>query len=156
MSGNTRRPSTRDPSFFAKDDCLPHEPHSYTPYGFSKSANTQRSAFMGELFNRVLGGYILGNGYRTYSPSIMRFHSPDSLSPFLAGVFNSYAALSNNPVNNIDPTGHYPITVFRAVSRFKAKLNRRNISSNYTALTDAHPEDKSKALQRYKKKDRHQ
>lgn len=152
MSQNTRKSSTCNSSFFAKHDSLPHESHSYNPYGFSNSANTLRSAFMGEFFSQAMEGYILGNGYRTYSPTIMRFHAPDSMSPFLAGGLNSYAAFSNNPINNVDRSGHYSMTVLRAANRFKANLKRRSVSSTYPALTDAHPEDKIKALQRYKKR----
>jgi len=41
--------------------------------------------FNGERIDPVLGGYHLGNGYRLYSPSLRRFTSPDSMSPFGVG-----------------------------------------------------------------------
>lgn len=53
-----------------------------------------------------MGGYLLGNGYRTYNPALMRFNSPDSLSPFEAGGLNPYSYCSGDPINNIDPSGH--------------------------------------------------
>ncbi len=34
---------------------------------------------------------MLGNGYRAYSPVLMRFNSPDSWSPFGEGGVNAYA-----------------------------------------------------------------
>ncbi|MEN5036021.1 RHS repeat-associated core domain-containing protein [Pseudomonas sp. TWI929] len=126
--------------------------YPYTPYGFSASTDSLLSGFMGEVFSTRVEGYILGNGYRTYSPTIMRFHSPDNMSPFHAGGYNAYAAFMNNPVNKVDPTGHYPMTVMRAVSRFKASIRNRAMNKTLPALTDAHPEDRSKALVRYKKR----
>lgn len=80
---------------------------SYTAYGGEKlpSPATSLLGFNGEL--RIpIGGYLLGNGYRTYNPALMRFNSPDSLSPFEAGGLNSYSYCSGDPVNNIDPSGH--------------------------------------------------
>ena len=62
--------------------------------------------FNGERIDPVLGGYHLGNGYRLYSPSLRRFTSPDSLSPFGKGGINPYAYCEGDPINNTDPTGH--------------------------------------------------
>lgn len=68
-----------------------------------------RLGFNGELREAKPDWYLLGNGYRAYNPRLMRFHSPDSLSPFGAGGVNSYAYCSNEPINSKDPTGHIRI-----------------------------------------------
>ena len=52
------------------------------------------------------GLYFLGNGYRAYSPTLMRFLRPDSLSPFGAGGVNPYVYCLGDPINRVDPTGH--------------------------------------------------
>lgn len=46
--------------------------------------------FNGEVRDASSGWYLLGRGYRAYNPVLMRFHSPDSLSPFAAGGVNPY------------------------------------------------------------------
>ncbi|HEY0286433.1 MAG TPA: RHS repeat-associated core domain-containing protein [Pseudomonas sp.] len=80
---------------------------SYTPYGHLEGGVQSLLGFDGELPDPVTGCYLLGNGYRAYNPSLMRFHSPDSLSPFGAGGINAYAYCLGDPVNLIDPTGHF-------------------------------------------------
>lgn len=62
--------------------------------------------FNGEVRDERSGWYLLGRGYRAYNPHLMRFHSPDSLSPFGAGGINSYAYCAGDPINFSDPTGH--------------------------------------------------
>ncbi|MCX4409771.1 MULTISPECIES: RHS repeat-associated core domain-containing protein [unclassified Streptomyces] len=62
--------------------------------------------FGGEWPDPVTGHYLLGNGYRSFNPVLMRFNSPDSSSPFGEGGFNSYAYCLGDPVNRVDPTGH--------------------------------------------------
>ncbi|WP_194790917.1 RHS repeat-associated core domain-containing protein [Pseudomonas sp. UFMG81] len=62
--------------------------------------------FNGQYREPGTARYLLGNGYRTYDPCLMRFHSPDSLSPFGAGGINTYAYCSSDPVNRADPSGH--------------------------------------------------
>ncbi|RMN89816.1 hypothetical protein ALQ51_04245 [Pseudomonas cannabina] len=62
--------------------------------------------FNGELIDSVTGHYLLGNGYRAYNPILMRFNSPDSLSPFGKGGLNAYAYCAGDPINRSDPTGH--------------------------------------------------
>ncbi|MFV2946292.1 MULTISPECIES: RHS repeat-associated core domain-containing protein [Pseudomonas] len=51
------------------------------------------------------GVQLLGS-YRAYNPALMRFHNPDSLSPFGKGGLNAYAYCLGDPVNHGDPTGH--------------------------------------------------
>jgi RHS repeat-associated protein len=58
------------------------------------------------LLEPHLGWYFLGNGYRAYNPTLMRFHSPDSWSPFGRGGLNAYMYCVGDPVNSSDPTGH--------------------------------------------------
>ena len=59
----------------------------YGPYGYPCAQHAQQSllGFNGELPDPVTGHYLLGNGYRAYNPVLMRFNSPDRLSPFGAG-----------------------------------------------------------------------
>ncbi|POD79180.1 hypothetical protein BKM17_05985 [Pseudomonas syringae group genomosp. 3] len=65
---------------------------------------------------------MLGNGYRAYNPVLMRFHSPDSLSPFGEGGLNAYAYGEGDSVNGVDPTGHINIgKFFRRVFGMKPK-----------------------------------
>lgn len=52
----------------------------------------------------------MGAGYRAYNPALMRFHSPDSWSPFGAGGANAYAYCGGDPVNLSDPSGHLFVT----------------------------------------------
>src|SRR5207253_4738400 len=62
--------------------------------------------FNGERPDPVTGHYVLGNGYRAFNPVLMRFNSPDSLSPFEEGGLNAYAYCVGDPINRVDPTGH--------------------------------------------------
>lgn len=82
---------------------------AYSPYGqqSSKREVMTRLGFNGEMREAKPEWYLLGNGYRTYNPRLMRFHSPDSLSPFGEGGLNAYMYCGGEPVMNSDPTGHY-------------------------------------------------
>ena len=79
----------------------------YTSYGFSR--NVSRTAcvtgFNGMPLDNHSGGYHLGNGYRLYKPILMRFSSPDRLSPFGTGGENAYSYCAGDPVNRVDPDG---------------------------------------------------
>ena len=81
---------------------------AYSPYGHRpvEGGLFSQAGFNGEQLDEVTGLYLLGNGYRAYSPTLMRFISPDSLSPFDAGGLNAYAYCLGDPVNRVDPTGH--------------------------------------------------
>ena len=47
-----------------------------------------------------------------YLPAWMRFNAPDSLSPFGAGGANPYAYCKDDPINRIDPNGHFNMAAF--------------------------------------------
>ncbi|MFT0867663.1 RHS repeat-associated core domain-containing protein [Pseudomonas sp. CAM1A] len=82
---------------------------SYTPFG-DRCALTgfARMGFTGQFRESESGSYLLGNGRRAYNAQLMRFHSPDTLSPFDAGGLNSYAYCKGDPVNMTDPSGNVP------------------------------------------------
>lgn len=65
----------------------------YTAYGHASGEDPPhgRLGFNGELAEADTGWQMLGNGYRAYSPVLMRFNSPDSWSPFGEGGVNGYA-----------------------------------------------------------------
>lgn len=80
----------------------------YSPYGHRRVAENgllSLLGFNGERTDVLTGHYLLGQGYRAYNPILMRFNSPDSLSPFGEGGLNAYAYCENDPVNNADPSG---------------------------------------------------
>ncbi|WP_339504687.1 RHS repeat-associated core domain-containing protein [Pseudomonas sp. RL_105y_Pfl2_101] len=83
-------------------------PLAYSPYGHRPAANGLLSllGFNGERPDPVTGHYLLGNGYRAFNPVLMRFNSPDSLSPFGEGGINYYVYCGADPINRTDPTGH--------------------------------------------------
>lgn len=66
-----------------------------------------RSGFNGEFCDPLTGHYLLGNGYRAFNPVLMRFNSPDDLSPFGRGGTNAYAYCHADPVNRVDVDGHF-------------------------------------------------
>ncbi|MEW9682060.1 RHS repeat-associated core domain-containing protein [Pseudomonas sp. TE50-2] len=77
----------------------------YTPYGALPSAAGPRLAYVGQLREALMGLYHLGNGYRSYDPCLMRFLSPDALSPFAKGGINAYAYCAGDPINYQDRSG---------------------------------------------------
>ncbi|MFD2644032.1 RHS repeat-associated core domain-containing protein [Pseudomonas japonica] len=84
-----------------------HDATAYSPYGQRHArSHVAQPGFNGELPEPATGLYLLGNGYRAYNPVLMRFHQPDSWSPFGAGGFNPYVYCLGDPINFRDPTGH--------------------------------------------------
>jgi RHS repeat-associated protein len=77
---------------------------AYTAYGEAMVSGSL--GYNGEARESQTGRYLLGNGYRAYNPVLMRFHSPDSLSPFEEGGLNSYMYCEGNPVDFVDPSGN--------------------------------------------------
>ncbi|MDR2319597.1 MAG: RHS repeat-associated core domain-containing protein [Pseudomonas sp.] len=85
-----------------------NEIRNYSCYGVESNTQTQKNpiGFNGEIFDSTTQSYALGNGYRLFSPTAMRFISPDNLSPFDSGGINAYCYCLGDPINNIDPSGH--------------------------------------------------
>ncbi len=82
------------------------KPVTYTAYGHRGGGGSDPLlGYNGQLLDIVSQGYLLGNGHRLYSPFLMRFSSPDAVSPFYAGGINAYAYCAGDPVNRIDPSG---------------------------------------------------
>jgi len=102
---------------------------AYMPYGF-RSQQLDLPGFNGEQPDPVTGHYLLGNGYRAFNPVLMRFNSPDSLSPFGAGGLNAYAYCVGDPVNRVDPSGHTPPFIKKALRRLKIMRSSRPTTSN--------------------------
>lgn len=99
---------------------------SFLPYGqFLQQRAVGGLRFAGQWFDPPVQGYLLGNGNRLYSPAIMRFLSPDSLSPFGVGGVNVYAYCSGDPINYHDPSGQTRTLLSKRLKKFdlpKAQL----------------------------------
>lgn len=78
--------------------------------------------FGGELLEPGTRYYLFGSGYRAYNPQLMRFNSPDDLSPFGRGGLNAYAYCLGDPVNLVDPDGHVPL--IRALAQLRKLFGR--------------------------------
>ena len=96
---------------------------AYCPYGHHQ--NQASPAFMlgfnGERYDPFTYGYALGQGYRNYSPALMRFQQPDDISPFGLGGLNAYAYCNGDPLNYRDDTGHA-----RTVAQLKIFWERKS------------------------------
>jgi RHS repeat-associated protein len=123
----------------------PRRSIAYSPYGHRPAENGLLSllGFNGERPDLVTGHYLLGNGYRAFNPVLMRFNSPDSLSPFGKGGVNSYVYCLADPINRSDPTGHSSLFIAaqlvrwgrRAAARVVAKTNTIDMmASSFWAL----------------------
>jgi len=96
---------------------------SYTAYGYSRVIPSLLLGFNGELRLMNLHAYALGNGHRCYSPILMRFCSPDSLSPFERGGMNAYCYCGGDPINNVDPTGRFKTGLTKEFKRLKIPMD---------------------------------
>ncbi|WP_448111429.1 RHS repeat-associated core domain-containing protein [Pseudomonas lini] len=114
-------------------------PFAYALYGHRLASNGLLSllGFNGERPDPVTGHYLLGNGYRAFNPVLMRFNSPDSLSPFEKGGLNSYAYCLGDPINQIDPTGHR--SMFPPGTRYWNTPNRPQANLRRTAVNTNTP-----------------
>ena len=80
---------------------------AYSPYGHRTVTGGLSGllGFNGERLDPSTEHYLLGNGHRGFNPTLMRFNSPDSLSPFGTGGLNCYVYCGGDPINRTDPTG---------------------------------------------------
>jgi RHS repeat-associated protein len=116
---------------------------TYTSFGHAANLQSGSVGFTGQVKEPGTAQYMLGNGYRGYSPTLMRFTAPDEISPFGKGGLNSYGYCHAQPITLSDPSGQFaiprallgalgfigvPITIFGAV------------------LHQEHPSDTSRAL----------
>ena len=115
----------------------------YSAYGEQSAQQEVASAlgFNGQLREAKLGWYLLGNGYRAYNTRLMRFHSPDSWSPFGGGGLNAYMYCVGDPVNRVDPTGH----IWDVIKLF-ARENIRYRTPQQLAIANAKASARQKAI----------
>jgi RHS repeat-associated protein len=121
----------------------PPNPIAYAPHGHHPAINGLLSllGFNGERPDPVTGCYLLGNGYRAFNPTLMRFNSPDSLSPFGKGGLNIYTYCFGDPINWNDQTGKSPL--LKSLMKFtETKINEahnfvlRNIANAAPNIAD--------------------
>lgn len=87
---------------------------NYSPWGTASEKDAELPGFNGQRHDPLTAVNHLGNGYRAYSPALMRFTCPDSLSPFGKGGINPYVYCGSDPINHTDPSGHFFLITFFA------------------------------------------
>lgn len=117
---------------------------AYTPYGHRTVNEGLPSllGFNGQRSEPVTERYLLGNGHRGFSPILMRFDRPDSLSPFGEGGLNCYAYCGGDPINRTDPTGRswygwawFGNAALGAVSEYLVRFTPRALVSGLRGKT---------------------
>ncbi|MFG0867074.1 RHS repeat-associated core domain-containing protein [Pseudomonas sp. FYR_7] len=103
-----------------RDRSSPVARTAYTPYGYSAITRSSQTGYVGAVQEALRGCYGFGQGYRYLSSVLMRFETPDSLSPFEQGGLNAYAYCAGDPVNRVDPTGH-AFQWLKFLKRFKRR-----------------------------------
>ncbi|MEE1890422.1 RHS repeat-associated core domain-containing protein [Pseudomonas carassii] len=83
---------------------------SYSAYGALSAITGPSLAYCGQHRDPLKGIYHLGNGHRSFDPALMRFLSPDALSPFGAGGVNAYAYCTSDPINHHDRSGRMGVS----------------------------------------------
>ena len=79
---------------------------AYSVYGYAPLPRAHLAlGFNGEQLEPSTDRYWLGQGYRKYDSRLMRFLSPDRISPLGAGGLNAYGYCTGDPVNYSDPSG---------------------------------------------------
>lgn len=116
-------------------------PHAlaYTPFGYHPVANGSYNllGFNGEWLDPVTGCYLLGNGYRAYNPLLMRFNSPDSLSPLGIGGLNAYSRV--DPLNFHDPTGHWATAILKSTYDWISKSAHSLLGQHLKSIKNLKP-----------------
>jgi RHS repeat-associated protein len=117
---------------------------AYSAYGHRAEDGAVKSllGYNGERREGQTGWYLLGNGYRAFSPVLMRFCSPDSWSPFGEGGVNGYVYCVGDPINNVDPTGHF----FSAIARLFRPHTNSSVASKIPEGLRTVPRGKSSAI----------
>ena len=107
---------------------------AYAAYGHQSAQHEVMACvgFNGELRESQTSWYFLGNGYRVYNPRLMRFHSPDSWSPFGAGGLNAYMYCVD-PLNFSDPSGHMKFFT-NLTRRLNQGVNRASSTSSLSPI----------------------
>jgi RHS repeat-associated protein len=120
---------------------------AYTPYGYidRQARPVAMLGFNGDRYDPLNRLYALGKGYRSYNPVLMRFVSPDSLSPFAQGGTNAYAYCAGDPINYVDPTGHSPTAKQLIQARSKLKKSVNSAMSQKIYLKKNQVDKRSKA-----------
>lgn len=104
-----------------------HRAFTYMPYGSRHPLWITGCSlgFKGQRLEPVTALYLSGNGYRAFNSVLMRFHSPDSLSPFAEGGLNGYAYCGGDPLNRSDPTGHFFQALMVTLGEFLPSRSRQ-------------------------------
>jgi len=99
---------------------------NYTLYGFCPLTEQNLLAFNGERQEHT-GHYILGNGYRSFNTTLMRFEQPDSYSPMGMGGINAFTYGLGDPVGHHDPSGHLSVAITKSVKDWAARAKLRTM-----------------------------
>jgi len=111
---------------------------NYSVYGYSKQTliPPPMKGFNGYNRDIFTDLYPLGLGHRFFSTTLLRFTSPDKLSPFGQGGINSYCYCQGDPVNFSDPEGTFISRLLKYIGT-ATKRRKINLHSNKDALIDA-------------------
>ncbi|WP_085663489.1 RHS repeat-associated core domain-containing protein [Pseudomonas sp. B5(2017)] len=107
---------------------------AYTPFGYCMPVIevNDHLRFNGEWLDTLTGLYFLGLGYRAFSPVLLRFSSPDTISPFGAGGLNSYVYCLNDPINLSDPEGTSALG--KLWTRIRGLFHKQKIAYHGTSI----------------------
>jgi RHS repeat-associated protein len=126
---------------------------AYSPYGYrpTRCGLLSLLGFNGERADSITGYYLLGNGYRAFNPVLMRFNSPDSLSPFGKGGLNSYSYCLGDPINRTDETGHFSLfnsilSMLKRKPKMFKNLESYSIDDDFQAFLELEKRSEKKPL----------